>query len=69
MATAGKRRPFWIVVGVIAILLGGVWALQGLKVIGGSAMTGVSIWIWVGAAVVVGGVFALFHGLSRRLPK
>jgi hypothetical protein len=66
MAGQGSRRVGWIGVGVVAILLGGLWALQGLNVVGGSSMTGNATWIWVGLVVIVGGIYALVHGLNRR---
>jgi hypothetical protein len=44
------------IVGAILVLLGGVWALQGLNLIGGSFMTGQTRWLVIGVvcAVVLG---------------
>jgi hypothetical protein len=36
------------IVGVLLVLVGAVWALQGLNVIGGSFMTGQSQWLVIG---------------------
>jgi hypothetical protein len=44
------------IVGVILILMGGVWFLQGIGVIGGSFMTDNSTWVLIGAVVVIAGV-------------
>ena len=58
-----------IVAGVL-IVIGAVWALQGLGVLGGSAMSGNSTWAVIGPIlVVVGivvGVIALRRGMSRH---
>jgi hypothetical protein len=55
-----------IVGGIIAILLGGLWTLQGLSVVGGSAMSGHTIWAIVGPLVAVIGLAALLVGARRR---
>ena len=57
----------WIVVGVLLILLGALWGLQGLGVVGGSAMSGTTLWAVVGPIVAVVGVVLLVTGL--RLPS
>lgn len=56
----------FIVLGVLLILVGGVWTLQGLDVMGGSAMSGVTIWAIVGPIVVILGLWVLWRGLRRR---
>lgn len=57
----------WIapVAGVLLILLGGLWTLQGVGVIGGSFMTGSRLWLVIGLILVVAGVALL---LRRRRP-
>lgn len=52
------------VVGVVLVLLGVVWMLQGANIMGGSSMSGQSQWLYIGAVVAVLGV-ALFF-LARR---
>ncbi len=61
------KKPIWIVVGVLLILLGAIWGLQGLGVVGGSAMSGKTLWAVVGPIVAVVGVVLLVTGL--RLPS
>jgi hypothetical protein len=57
----------WIgpVVGVLLVLLGGLWTLQGVGVVGGSFMTGSRLWLVIGLILVVAGVTLLLR-LGRR---
>jgi hypothetical protein len=57
----------WVgpVVGVLLVLLGGLWTLQGVGVVGGSFMTGSRLWLVIGLFLVVAGV-ALLLRLRRR---
>lgn len=55
------------VVGVIAILMGGIWILQGLNVLPGSFMTGHIQWAVYGAILAVLGVL-LIVWTRRRAP-
>jgi hypothetical protein len=58
-----------VVVGAVLFLLGAVWALQGLDVLGGSAMSGHSLWAVVGPLVALAGLVLLATGaraLRRR---
>jgi len=52
--------------GVLCILVGGVWFLQGVNVIPGSFMTGQTKWAVYGAVIVVIGV-AFVIAASRRV--
>lgn len=59
----------WLLValGIVMVAVGVVWALQGLDVIGGSAMSGVTLWAVVGPVVAVAGlVVAGFGALIGR---
>jgi hypothetical protein len=63
------KKPVWIGLGILLILIGGVWGLQGLGVFGGSGMSGKTLWAVVGPIVAVVGVILLVTGLrvpSRR---
>jgi hypothetical protein len=56
-----------VVLGVVLAVVGVVWALQGLDVLGGSAMSGVTLWAVVGPIVaVVGLVLAVLGARSAR---
>jgi hypothetical protein len=52
--------------GVLAVVLGGLWTLQGLDVIGGSVMSGVSMWAVIGPIVAVVGLLLIALGVRRR---
>jgi len=45
-----------VVVAVLVVLAGAVFAGQGLGYIPGSFMTGDMHWFWIGGAMVVGGL-------------
>jgi hypothetical protein len=53
------------ILGAILVLLGALWALQGLNVIGGSFMTGQTQWLVIGVVVALAGV-ALLGWVNRR---
>ncbi len=58
-----------LVVGALLAVVGTVWTLQGLNVMGGSVMSGHSFWAVVGPVVVVVGIVLIGVGLRRRLPR
>lgn len=57
-----------VVVGVLALVTGGVWIGQGLNLIPGSFMTGDKTWFYVGVVVALVGVVLLLAGLRRPRP-
>lgn len=58
------------VVGVVLVLVGLVWTLQGANVIGGSFMTGSRLWLVIGVVCVIAGVGLLGRAISaRRTPR
>jgi hypothetical protein len=59
------KRPLFLVLGVLLVLVGVVWTLQGLNIMGGSAMSGVTLWAVVGPIVGVAGLLLLILGLRR----
>lgn len=64
-------RTAVVVLGVLALLLGAVWALQGAGVLMGSFMSGSPLWLGIGTVlVVVGLVLAAFgiRGPSKSGP-
>lgn len=54
-----------IVIGVIAVIIGGVFAGQGTNLIPGSFMTGNRMWLFIGLIVVIVGIVLLVLGLRR----
>jgi hypothetical protein len=60
------RRILLNVVGVICVLMGCVWFLQGINVIPGSFMTGQSKWAIIGGLLFVVGVGLLVAANRRR---
>jgi hypothetical protein len=62
MRTVGK------VLGILMILGGGVWILQGINLLPGSFMTGDPRWAVGGAVLAVLGII-LFVVASRRGPR
>lgn len=58
-------RTVLIVVGVVAVLVGGVWIGQGANLIPGSFMTGDPNWLGIGIFVLAAGVAAIVVGLRR----
>jgi hypothetical protein len=49
--------------GVLLVLVGLVWGLQGLGVISGSAMSGVTLWAIVGPIVAAFGVWVVVRAV------
>lgn len=52
-------------VGVILVIAGVIWALQGFGVIGGSFMSGNSVWAVIGPVVALAGLVVMAVGLRR----
>jgi hypothetical protein len=59
-------RFLWIAVGLVAIVAGVFWTLQGLDVLGGSPMSGDTTWAIVGPIVAVVGMLVFLFGIRRR---
>ena len=56
-----------IVAGVLCLLLGCVWILQGINILPGSFMTGQTKWAIYGALLVIIGIGLLFSANRRRV--
>ena len=54
------------IVGVIAILLGGLWILQGANVMPNTVMSGQSQWLYTGIVLALAGVAALVWVWRKR---
>ena len=59
--SAGLR----LALAVMLVLVGTVWTLQGVGILGGSAMSGVTLWAVVGPLVAVAGVVLAVSGRRR----
>ncbi|HEV2358348.1 MAG TPA: hypothetical protein VGZ23_12175 [bacterium] len=53
------------VLGIIMLGIGGVWFLQGVRVLPGSFMTGSRFWMVTGALVGVAGIAVFLDGTRR----
>jgi hypothetical protein len=53
-------------VGIVLMLLGGLWILQGVGILGGSVMTGQMFWANVGTILLVIGIVLCALGVRRR---
>ena len=60
------RRIVLVVAGVAAVLAGLVWTLQGLGYVGGSFMSGATVWAVIGPLVALAGLALVTLGLRRR---
>lgn len=58
-----------LVLGIIALLTGGVWILQGTGALPGSFMTGQRMWLVIGLVVAAVGVALVYNGLRRTAPR
>jgi hypothetical protein len=62
-------RWIWLIVGVVVTIVGLLWTLQGLDVVGGSAMSGKTIFAVIGPIVGVVGIILIVVGLRRGRPR
>lgn len=61
------ERRVLVGLGVLVTLAGIIFTLQGTGVIGGSAMSGVTLWAVAGPVIAVVGLAIAAVGLRRRL--
>lgn len=63
-----SRSTSWmsIVLGVVALAIGGLWIGQGLGFIPGSFMTGDPKWFYIGLVVAIIGLVLIASALARR---
>jgi len=55
-----------LTLGLLAVVMGAVWTVQGLGHVEGSMMTGVTLWAVIGPVVGLVGVGSLVVGLRAR---
>ncbi|HWU59005.1 MAG TPA: hypothetical protein VN045_09825 [Microbacteriaceae bacterium] len=59
------RRIVLLIVGVIVLIIGAVFAGQGANLIPGSSMTGDRMWLYIGLILVIFGIILIALGLRR----
>jgi uncharacterized membrane protein len=60
------RQILLVVIGLVAALAGLVWTLQGLGYVGGSFMSGATMWAVIGPIVALIGLALITVGLRSR---
>jgi hypothetical protein len=58
-------RIVLVIVGVIALIVGAVFAGQGANLIPGSSMSGDRMWLYIGLIVAIVGIILIVLGLRR----
>jgi F0F1-type ATP synthase assembly protein I len=58
-------RAVVLIIGGLAVLIGGVWIGQGAGWIKGSFMTGSPTWLAIGLLCLVAGLFLIFLAVRR----
>jgi hypothetical protein len=57
----------WNIIAGLCVLVGIFWTLQGVGIIGGSAMSNNSLWVWIGGALAIAAVaFLVWFNLHPR---
>ena len=64
-----KVRLSFLVPGVILVLLGLLWFLQGIGLVRGSFMTGQILWLVVGVVVALAGLGLSYAGLTPAIRR
>ncbi len=59
-------RILGIVIGVLVLIAGVIFTLQGLNILGGSSMSGERMWVILGPVVAIVGLVVLLLSLSGR---
>jgi len=63
---AERRRVPTVLIGLVLVLVGTLWILQGVGVAKGSFMTGSAFWGWMGGLAVAVGAPILVLGVRRH---
>lgn len=61
-----KAKWLFLILGIVLVLIGLLWTLQGLNVLGGSVMSGSPLWGTIGPIVLIVGVVLILVALLRR---
>ena len=62
-------RWVWLILGLIAVIAGVVWTLQGFSILPGSVMSGSLFWAIVGPIVAIAGLVLIGVMLFGRRPS
>ncbi|SCL24644.1 hypothetical protein GA0070624_2960 [Micromonospora rhizosphaerae] len=55
-----------LTLGLLAVVIGAVWTVQGLGYVNGSVLTDQRIWAVIGPVIVLIGLVALWYGMRAR---
>lgn len=58
-------RWIWLILGILLVLSGATWTLQGIGVLGGSSMTGETMWAIIGPIVTIVGLALIWRGVGK----
>jgi hypothetical protein len=58
-------RWIWLIVGVLAVVVGIIWTLQGVGILGGSVMTGKIIFAVIGPIISIVGLVLVAIGIRQ----
>ena len=56
-------RSASVILGVLLVVVGAVWTIQGVGTLKGSFMTGSRAWMWIGISCVCAGIAVLVTSL------
>ncbi|MDM4718399.1 hypothetical protein QTQ03_01885 [Micromonospora sp. WMMA1363] len=64
----GNTMKGWLplTLGLLAVVFGALWTVQGLGYVESSVMSGVRLWAFVGPVVALAGLVVLWLGLRAR---
>ncbi len=55
-----------VTLGLLCLVVGVVWVLQGAGILPGSFMTGQRLWLGIGLVVAVAGLFLTYRGVRKQ---
>jgi hypothetical protein len=61
-----NRAVLFVGLGIMLLLAGTIWFLQGIGVLPGSFMSGDPFWAWAGLACLLAGLVSVLVGLATR---
>lgn len=60
------QRRWQLLLGIVLILVGGVWGAQGFGWLKGSAMSDQTVWAVIGPVVALLGIWLIARGSAKR---